>query len=119
MKRYWLTGKTFKTTPTARRLENGWTESELILTACEICSRSNADRGFFMREVWDRVQLLMAVYGLTYAGVTTDMDDYKHIGERIVRGRFGNMHERGFFSEYPTATVTAKNGRSAEQLSLA
>lgn len=80
-------------------MEKGWTASQVMMVAIKRASRTYDDRTVTYREVLEQARLLMAEHGLTYSGHTANPDKYEDDAQRLVDGRFGDMHRSGILVE--------------------
>ncbi|HEY3998014.1 MAG TPA: hypothetical protein VGO93_04075 [Candidatus Xenobia bacterium] len=105
MRRYWLTDKAFKRTEPSRVLTQGWSTTRLLLVAAARVASASPDRGFTLADLTVAVNATLQQHGILFVGVTTYRHHYSTQGERIVRGRFGDMRRAGYFT--PEAPLQA------------
>lgn len=84
---------------TGHVLEKGWTTTQVMIVGAKRAARLTGDRCFTYADLVEAVRKLMATNGLTYPGFTGKPDKYEDDAQRIVDGRFGDLHRSGIFEE--------------------
>jgi hypothetical protein len=79
----------------------GWDTTTLILHAARLASQHSTDEGFTLEDIIATVDQLMDREGIEFTGTTQTDTPYRTRGERVVRGRFGDLRRSGFFSLRP------------------
>lgn len=78
-------------------LSNGWSTTELLLEAAASVLLASSDRGFTLAELVDEVRAIMTTERIQFQGHTSNPGRYRDDAERIVWGRFGDLHRSGTF----------------------
>ncbi len=106
MRRFWLTARQVKWLSKKSSLTGGWDTTTLILHAARLASQQSPDEGFTLEDVIKRVDQLMEAQGIEFTGAAGRGKSYRTPGERVTRGRFGDLRRSGFFTNIPPAAPT-------------
>lgn len=86
-------------TNTGLDLGDGWTTTSLMISAAHRAAVKAVDRTFTYADVVSAVRVTLTECGLAYPGHTADPEKYADDAQRIVDGRFGDLHRSGVFEE--------------------
>lgn len=81
-----------------RTLGKGEANKKIILEAAQTLMNKHWRTGFLLRDLYAEVRSILQQRGLLSNVHTSDLDGYMGSHDRIVRGRFGEMHRDGFFT---------------------
>ena len=95
--RYWIWKQAPPNGRNTGTVNRGWSTTDVVMEAAFRASERSRDGGFELEDLIAHAGDVMERNGLEFHGFTSNTRDYKSDAERVVRGRFGDMHRSKIF----------------------